>query len=78
MSRPEPNKEDDVHGEGPAAKDHGSKSAPTMDTEPLRPNQRKLLDAAVADDGNFVIVASTGFGKTRVAFAVVAAALERH
>ena len=48
------------------------------DIEPLRPEQRKLLGAAVADDGNCVVVASTGFGKTRVAFAVVAAALQRH
>ncbi len=46
--------------------------------EPLRPQQRELFDEAVADDGNVVLVASTGFGKTRVAFEVVEAALRRH
>jgi endoribonuclease Dicer len=47
-------------------------------SEPLRNDQRQLVAEAVADDGNVVVVAGTGFGKTRVAFAVVAAALERH
>ena len=46
--------------------------------EPLRPAQQALFDEAVADDGNVVVVAGTGFGKTRVAFAVVQAALLRH
>ena len=46
--------------------------------EPLRPAQQALFDEAVADDGNVVLVAGTGFGKTRVALAVVEAALLRH
>ena len=46
--------------------------------EPLRPDQQELFEQTIADDGNCILVAQTGFGKTRVAFALVAAALERH
>lgn len=46
--------------------------------ETLRPYQQDLFDEAVADDGNVVVKLPTGAGKTRVAFEVMATALQRH
>ena len=52
---------------------------PTSHTEQqLRPEQEHIFGQIVVDEGNIVVVASTGFGKTRVAFAAVEAALCRH
>ena len=48
------------------------------DGETLRADQQELFEQTIADDGNCILVAQTGFGKTRVAFALVAAALKRH
>ena len=46
--------------------------------EALRDDQIPLFNEAVSDDGNVIVCAGTGFGKTRVGFEVVAAALRRH
>ena len=53
-------------------------AAAAAEAQRLRPEQQQLLDEVLSDDGNVVVVAGTGFGKTRVAFAAVEAALRRH
>jgi hypothetical protein len=51
---------------------------PRTDAQPLRPEQLRLVQEVVSGPGNVIVAAGTGFGKTRVAFAVIEAALEQH
>lgn len=48
----------------------------SRDTRPLRPSQARLLEH-VQQGGNWIIVAKTGFGKTRVVEEVIRALLSR-
>lgn len=48
----------------------------SRDTRPLRPSQAKLLER-VQQGGNRIIVAKTGFGKTRVVEEAIRALLSR-
>jgi ERCC4-related helicase len=46
--------------------------------QPLRSYQQWFFDETLSDDGNIVIIAPTGAGKTRVAFEVIFAARLKH